>query len=39
MSEALRQALDLSVFWEYRDILVAGLAFNAAILASCSASE
>ncbi len=31
MSDGLRQALDLSVFWDYRDVLFAGLAFNAGI--------
>lgn len=36
MSDTLRQALDLSLFWDYRDILFAGLAFNALIFL-CSA--
>ena len=36
MSEALRQALDPALFWSYRDILFAGLLFNAGIFA-CSA--
>lgn len=36
MSEGLRQALDLSVFWEYRDILLAGLAFNTMIFAAAA---
>lgn len=37
MSEQLRQALDLGLFWEYRGILLAGLLFNAGIFA-CSAA-
>lgn len=37
MSDALRQALDLSLFWSYRDVLFAGLGFNAAIFL-CSAA-
>lgn len=36
MSDVLRQALDLSLFWSYRDILLAGLGFNVAIFL-CSA--
>ncbi len=36
MSEALRQALDLSLFWEYRQILLGGLLFNAGVFA-CAA--
>ena len=36
MSESLRAALDLGLFWEYRSILLAGLLFNAGIFV-CSA--
>ena len=31
MSESLRNALDLSLFWDYRNILFAGLLFNVGI--------
>ena len=31
MSEGLRQALDLGLFWEYRAVLLGGLAFNALV--------
>ncbi len=31
MSESLKQALDLSLFWEYRAILLQGLVFNALV--------
>lgn len=39
ISEPLRQALDLGVFWEYRQVLFGGLAFNAGIFvcAACLA--
>ena len=36
MSEALRQALDPTLFWEYRRILLQGLLFNAGVFA-CAA--
>ena len=36
MSEQLRAALDLGLFWEYRNILLAGLLFNAGVFL-CSA--
>ena len=31
MSDALKQTLDLSMFWEYRAILLQGLVFNALV--------
>ena len=37
MSDAFRQSVDLSLFWEYRHILLAGLAFNAYVF-FCSAA-
>jgi polar amino acid transport system permease protein len=37
VSQALRQALDLSLFWEYRAILVRGLAFNILVFACAMA--
>ena len=37
MSEGLKQAFDLSLFWEYRAILLQGLIFNALVF-SCSAA-
>src|SRR5205085_6012458 len=37
MSEALKQALDLSLFWDYRAILLQGLAFNALVFACAAA--
>ena len=39
MSEALKQSLDLSIFWEYRAILLQGLIFNALVFlcAACIA--
>ena len=37
MSESLRQALDLAVFWEYRAILAQGLIFNALVFV-CAAT-
>ncbi|MCK6454579.1 MAG: amino acid ABC transporter permease [Alphaproteobacteria bacterium] len=36
MSDALRQSLDLSLFWEYRQVLLSGLLFNVYVFA-CSA--
>ena len=33
MSEALKQSLDLALFWEYRAVLFSGLLFNAGIFA------
>lgn len=36
MSDALKQSLDLSMFWEYRAILLQGLIFNALVFL-CSA--
>ena len=36
MSEALKQSLDVSVFWEYRAILLEGLTFNCLVFL-CSA--
>ncbi|MGA0593615.1 amino acid ABC transporter permease [Enterovirga sp. CN4-39] len=38
MSEALRQALDLGLFWEYRQILLGGLLFNAGVFACAAAA-
>ena len=38
MSEALRQALDLGLFWEYRQILFGGLLFNAGVFACAAAA-
>jgi polar amino acid transport system permease protein len=38
MSEPLRQALDLALFWEYRNILFAGLLFNAGIFVCAAAA-
>jgi polar amino acid transport system permease protein len=37
VSESLRQALDLAVFWEYRAILAQGLIFNALVFV-CAAT-
>ncbi|MGE0717314.1 MAG: amino acid ABC transporter permease [Alphaproteobacteria bacterium] len=37
MSENLRQMLDLGLFWEYRAILLAGLAFNFYVFAASAA--
>lgn len=37
MSEGLQQALDLSLFWEYRDILLRGLIFNALVFLCAAA--
>lgn len=37
MSNALRQTLDLSIFWEYRSILLQGLIFNALVFLSAAA--
>ena len=37
MSESLRQSLDLSLFWEYRTVLLRGLAFNFYVFV-CAAS-
>jgi polar amino acid transport system permease protein len=37
VSDSLRQALDLSLFWEYRAILAQGLVFNALVFA-CAAT-
>ena len=37
MSDALKQSLDLSMFWEYRAILLQGLIFNALVFL-CAAS-
>ena len=37
MSDALKQTLDLSMFWEYRAILLQGLIFNALVFL-CAAS-
>ena len=37
MSDALKQSLDLSMFWEYRAILLEGLIFNALVFL-CAAS-
>ena len=37
MSDALRQSLDLSMFWEYRAILLQGLIFNVLVFL-CAAS-
>ena len=37
MSEGLKQAFDLSLFWEYRAILLQGLVFNALVFL-CSAA-
>ena len=34
MSDALKQALDLSVFWEYRAVLLHGLAVNFYVFAA-----
>ena len=36
MSDALKQALDLSVFWEYRDVLLRGLAVNFYVFAAAA---
>lgn len=36
MSEALKQSLDLALFWEYRAVLLSGLLFNAGIFAFAS---
>jgi polar amino acid transport system permease protein len=33
LSEALKQSLDLALFWEYRAVLLSGLLFNAGIFA------
>jgi polar amino acid transport system permease protein len=38
VSEALRQSLDLALFWEYRFVLFGGLLFNAAIFACAAAA-
>jgi polar amino acid transport system permease protein len=38
LSDALRQALDLGLFWEYRNILFAGLLFNASIFVCAAAA-
>lgn len=37
MSESLHQALDLSLFWEYRSVLLRGLAVNFYVFAASSA--
>jgi polar amino acid transport system permease protein len=37
LSDSLRQALDLSIFWDYRSVLLGGLFFNFLIFA-CSAA-
>ncbi|MCC7273797.1 MAG: amino acid ABC transporter permease [Alphaproteobacteria bacterium] len=38
MSENLRQMLDLGLFWEYRSILLAGLAFNFYVFAASASA-
>lgn len=38
MSDSLRHALDLSLFWEYRNILFTGLLFNAGIFVCAAAA-
>ena len=35
LSDALKQSLDLSMFWEYRAILLQGLIFNALVFLCC----
>ena len=37
MSDALKQSLDLSIFWEYRAILLQGLVFNALVFLGAAA--
>lgn len=37
MTAALREALNLSVFWEYREVLLRGLAFNFYVFACAAA--
>ena len=37
MSDSLKQALDLSLFWEYRGILLQGLVFNALVFLCAAA--
>ena len=38
MSAGLREALNLSVFWEYREVLLKGLAFNFYVFACAAAA-
>jgi polar amino acid transport system permease protein len=37
LSDALKQSLDLSIFWEYRAILLQGLVFNALVFLGAAA--
>ena len=37
MSDSLRQILDVSVFWEYRTVLLRGLAVNFYVFACATA--
>ena len=36
MSDSLQQALDLSMFWEYRTVLLRGLAVNVYVFAAAA---
>ena len=37
VSYALAEALDLTTFWEYREVLLRGLAFNAYVFLAAAA--
>ena len=37
-SEALRESVDLSLFWDYREVMLSGLAFNFHVFAASASA-